>query len=164
MVTGTLAAANPFPLSQMIAGLTAKLRRSYLMAFWSFANRPAPGQAAAVVDPATYDADLKRAYEHGRRDERARRHGFGPLSFIVLLVAILGVVLLVFAFREGSFSAGGAVVDNKLGQAASPATTALDNAASTTGQAMENAGQNLKDQGAAIAGKPADSSGGAAAP
>jgi hypothetical protein len=134
------------------------------MAFWSFGNRPvtAPGtaQPVAVVDPATYDADMRRAYDHGRLDERShrRRRGFGPLSFILLIAAIIGVVLIVFAFQQGSFSAGGAVVDNKLDQATSGVAPAIDNAASNAGTAMETAGQNLKDQGAAIAGKAPDSS------
>lgn len=123
------------------------------MAFWSFANRPA-AQPVAVVDPKTYDADMRRAYDHGRQDERSRRRGFGPFAFILVLVAALGVLFIVFAIREGSFSAGGAVVDNKLVQATSGVAPAIDSAASKTGTAMETAGQNLKDQGAAIAGKP----------
>jgi hypothetical protein len=101
---------------------------------------------------------MRRAYDHGRQDERSRRRGgFGPLGFILVLVAAVGLVLLVFAFREGSFSAGGAVVDNKLVQATSSVAPAIDNAATKTGTAMENAGQNLKDQGAAIAGNTPDS-------
>ncbi len=133
------------------------------MAFWRFANRsdtvqpgvvqPVAVQPVAVVDPKTYDADMRRAYDHGRQDERSRRRGgFGPLGVILVLIAAVGVILVVFAIREGSFSAGGAVVDNKLVQATSGVTPAIDNAASTTGSALENAGQNLKDQGAAIAG------------
>ena len=132
------------------------------MAFWSFANRPATVQPVAVqpvnvVDPAKYDADMRRAYDHGRLDERgsrrgSRRGGFGPLAFILLLAAVVGVVLIVFAFREGSFSAGGAVVDNKLSQATSGVAPAIDTAASKTGTALETSGQNLKDQGAALAG------------
>lgn len=129
------------------------------MAFWSFANRPATAQPVAAVDPATYDADMKRAYEHGRLDERShrRRRGFGPLSFLLLLAAIVGVVLIVFAVQQGSFSAGGAVVDNKLGQATSSVAPTIDNAASKTGTALETAGQNLKDQGAAIGGQAPES-------
>ncbi|HEX4196639.1 MAG TPA: hypothetical protein VHZ26_04280 [Caulobacteraceae bacterium] len=129
------------------------------MAFWSFGHRTATAQPATAVEPAAYDADVKRAYEHGRLDERSRRRrgGFGPLSFILLLAAVIGVVLIVFAVREGSFSAGGAVVDNKLDQATSGVAPAIDNAASKTGTAMETAGQNLKDQGAAIAGNAPDS-------
>ncbi|HEY3887614.1 MAG TPA: hypothetical protein VGL73_03505 [Caulobacteraceae bacterium] len=128
------------------------------MAFWSFANRsdtvrPVAAQPVATVDPKTYDADMRRAYDHGRLDERSRRRGrFGPLGFILVLVAAVGVILVVFAIREGSFSAGGAVVDNKLVQATSGVAPAIDNAASKTGTALETAGQNLKDQGAAIAG------------
>ena len=128
------------------------------MAFWSFANRPATVQPVAVqpvavVDPKTYDADMRRAYDHGRLDERShRRGGFGPLGFILVLVAAVGVILVVFAIREGSFSAGGAVVDNKLVQATSSVAPAIDNAASKTGTALETAGQNLKDQGAALGG------------
>ena len=134
------------------------------MAFWSFANRraavePVAVQPVAVVDPKTYDADMRRAYDHGRLDERSRRRGgFGPLGFILVLIAAVGIILLVFAVREGSFSAGGAVVDNKLVQATSSVAPAIDNAASRTGSALETAGQNLKDQGAAIAGNAPDSS------
>jgi hypothetical protein len=139
------------------------------MAFWSFANRsdtvqpvavqPVAVQPVAVVDPKSYDADMRRAYDHGRLDERSRRRGgFGPLGFILVLIAAVGVILVVFAIREGSFSAGGAVVDNKLVQATSSVTPAIDNAATKTGTAMETAGQNLKDQGAAIAGNAPDSS------
>ncbi len=134
------------------------------MAFWSFANRPttvepAAAQPVAVVDPKSYDADMRRAYDHGREVERSRRRGgFGPWGFILLLVAAIGVMLVVFAIREGSFSAGGAVVDNKLVQATSSVTPAIDNAASKTGTALESAGQNLKDQGAALAGAPPNSS------
>jgi hypothetical protein len=140
------------------------------MAFWSFANRsdtvqpvavqPVAVQPVAVVDPKTYDADMRRAYDHGRLDERSRRRGgFGPLGFILVLIAAVGVILVVFAIREGSFSAGGAVVDNKLVQATSGVAPAIDNAASRTGTALETAGQNLKDQGAAIAGSSMPESG-----
>jgi hypothetical protein len=136
------------------------------MAFWSFANRratvepvavqPVAVQPVNVIDPAKYDADMRRAYDHGRLDERSergrRRGGFGPLAFILVLAAVVGVVLLVFAFREGSFTAGGQVVDNKLSQATSGVAPAIDNAATKTGTALETAGQNLKDQGAALAG------------
>ena len=132
------------------------------MAFWSFANRPAtvePVRPVAVVDPKTYDADMRRAYDHGRQDERSRRRGgFGPLGFILVLVAAVGVILVVFAIREGSFSAGGAVVDNKLVQASSSVAPAIDNAASKTGTALETAGQTLKDQGAAVGGSGAPES------
>jgi hypothetical protein len=144
------------------------------MAFWSFANRPATAQPVAVqpvnvIDPAKYDADMRRAYDHGRLDERGqrgrRRGGSGPLAFILLLAAIVGVVIIVFAFREGSFSAGGAVVDNKLSQATSGVAPAIDNAAAKTGTALETAGQNLKDQGAALAGAaPASSAPASSAP
>jgi hypothetical protein len=113
----------------------------------------------AVVDPKTYDADMRRAYDHGRLDERSRRRGFGPLGFILVLVAAVGVILVVFAIREGSFSAGGAVVDNKLVQATSGVAPAIDNAATKTGT-----GQNLKDQGAAIGGAPNSSAPSSSAP
>ncbi len=134
------------------------------MAFWSFANRSAAqrgaAQPVAVVDPSTYDADMRRAYDHGRLDERSRRRGrgFGLLGFLLVLVAALGVILIASAIREGSFSAGGAVVDNRLDQATSGVAPAIDNAAAKTGTAMENAGQDLKDQGAAIAGQTPENS------
>ena len=133
------------------------------MAFWSFANRPdtsnrwPPSRWLFNRSPSSIPrlrrrhAPRLRSWPPGRTLTR-RRGGFGLLGFVLVLVAAVGVILLVFAVREGSFSAGGAVVDNKLVQATSGVAPALDSAASKTGTALETAGQNLKDQGAAIAG------------
>jgi hypothetical protein len=103
-------------------------------------------------------ADRRDAYAQGRRDERRRerrvererprrRGGFGLLGLVVVLVAALGVVWLALAVREGSFAAGGAVVDQKVASVTQPAVDAANRAVDRTGQAVENAGQALENQG-----------------
>ena len=85
----------------------------------------------------------RAAYDRGRRDERARRHRSPMLGFFVLLVALVGGAMIYLAAREGSFTAGGQVVDNALGQASAPARDAANRA----GDALEQAGQSLKSGG-----------------
>jgi len=92
-----------------------------------------------VVDPRA----ARQAYERGRRDERARRHGSPLLGFVVLLIAVAGGAMVYLAAREGSFSGGGKVVDNALSEASQPARNAAHNA----GDALENAGRSLKQTG-----------------
>lgn len=129
------------------------------MAFWNFASRPATTDPAVVVAPSDLDGQLKDAYERGRRDEHGRRRPrFGLFGLILVVGAALGALFIVVAVRQGSFTAGGAVVDNKLSQAASPVTSTIGNVAAQTGSALQNAGQNLKDEGAALSGQPAESS------
>jgi hypothetical protein len=83
-------------------------------------------------------ADLRDAYEHGRRDERARRkrHPIG-MTFTFAL-AIFGVVMVVLAVANGSFGAAGGMVDRSL-------MIARDQAAPVASQAAANAGQSLRD-------------------
>jgi hypothetical protein len=87
------------------------------------------------------ESAARAAYDRGRRDERARRHRSPLLGFVVLLVALAGGAMIYLAAREGSFSAGGQVMDNALGQASSPARDAANRA----GDALEQAGQSLKN-------------------
>jgi hypothetical protein len=89
-------------------------------------------------------ADLREAYERGRRDERAarRRHPFG--MGITFLLALVGVVLLVLAAVNGSFGAGGGVVDDQLHIAADRAGPAISDAAANAGQSLREAGQAAK--------------------
>src|SRR3712207_6494477 len=62
----------------------------------------------------------REAYAEGRRDQHRREHrprrrrGFGWAGLIVVVVAALGVLWVALAAREGSFAAGGAVVDEKI--------------------------------------------------
>lgn len=78
---------------------------------------------AEQADAHAVAADLREAYERGRRDERAsrRRHPVGmTLTFVA---AAVGVVLLVLAAVNGSFSRGGGVVDDNLAVAMNRAQT-----------------------------------------
>jgi hypothetical protein len=95
------------------------------------------------------DRERRRAYDAGRADERTRhrRHGHPVLATVVLLLAIVGVLWLVLAWREGSFAGGGAVVDQKLVQSAAPGKAALRNAADRSGDGLQNAGKALERQG-----------------
>jgi hypothetical protein len=127
-----------------------------VMAFWSFANRPAAAEPAAIVDPPAAKAEISHAYERGREDQRlrSRRRGFGLLGVVLVAAAALGALVIVLAVRQGSFAAGGAVVDAKLSQATGAVTPAIDNAAAGAGSALQAAGQSLKDKGAALSGQP----------
>lgn len=98
----------------------------------------------------------RRAYKDGRRDQHAadkadqkarRRGGFGLISVLVVLIAAVGVMWLVLAAREGSFAAGGAVVDRKVAEATQPARTAANQAMDRTGAAVQSAGQAIETQG-----------------
>lgn len=103
----------------------------------------------AVHDAAVHRSDekaLRDAYERGRRDERARRPTFSLVSVAVLLAAIVGGGALFLAFKEGSFSQGGAVVDHSLSSAAETVQAPVRGAADRAGNALENAGQNLKEK------------------
>jgi hypothetical protein len=87
-------------------------------------------RAAAADDAHAIGADLREAYERGRRDERAsrRRHPIG-MTFTFLFAAV-GLVLLVLAGVNGSFATAGAQVDEKLQLAANRAGPAVSQAAS----------------------------------
>jgi hypothetical protein len=83
-------------------------------------------------------ADLREAYEHGRRDERARRkrHPLG-MTFTFAL-ALFGVVIVVLAIANGSFGAAGDQVDHGL-------MIAREQAAPVASQAADNASQKLRN-------------------
>jgi len=101
------------------------------------------------------------AYAAGRRDQRRldraerpafRRAGLGLFGVAVALVALFGVLWIVLAVREGSFSAGGAVVDRKIAAASQPVRMATNQAVDRTGQAVQDAGQAIEGQGERIRG------------
>ena len=84
-------------------------------------------------------ADLKAAYERGRREERARHKSHPIFGLAVALVAILGAGMLFLAAREGSFSNGGAVVDRQLASAAGEAQASARHAAGSVTESAQNA-------------------------
>jgi hypothetical protein len=96
------------------------------------------------VDPGVERAELKDAYERGRREERLRRRGSPLISVMVLLAVLVGAGLVYLAVRNGSFSRGGAVVDQGLAKVSQSAQAPIKGAADKTGDALQTAGQNLK--------------------
>ncbi len=70
-----------------------------------------------AATPAAADAEIRKAYERGRRDERSRHKSHPFLAMIVFMVALAGAGMMYLAAREGSFSRGGEVVDLKLASA-----------------------------------------------
>jgi hypothetical protein len=133
-----------------------------------FRTKPADDAAAATARPDgdyvkgksdAHDADravlqerntaVRQAYDRGRRDERARRprrHGSPFLTLVVVLAAAAGAGAIYLGVQQGSFTRGGQVVDQKIGTVTQPASQATRNAASKAGDALENAGQRLKQQ------------------
>jgi len=90
---------------------------------------------------------VREAYDRGRRDERARRprrHSAPFFTFIVLVAALVGVGAIYLGVSQGSFGRGGQVVDQKLAGVAQPATQATRSAADRAADALQNAGQRIK--------------------
>jgi hypothetical protein len=111
------------------------------MRFWKYRDREevvsADGQVHHVGPS---DADVKDAYDRGRRDERAGRKRHPILALIVVLVAIVGGVMLFLAVREGSFSRAGQVADQQLAVAKAEAPGVI----ATAGENVSEAAQDVK--------------------
>ncbi|HEX3917640.1 MAG TPA: hypothetical protein VHW60_09905 [Caulobacteraceae bacterium] len=94
------------------------------------------------------DTAVRRAYDRGRRDERAARHprrrGSAVLTTFLVLVAAAGAFVVYLGVSQGSFSRGGQVVDQNLAGATSTASGAVHRTVDKAGDALENAGQSLK--------------------
>jgi hypothetical protein len=104
------------------------------MEFWKHrrevAPLDAPGEPAAEVKA----ADVRAAFEKGKREgqlaERRRHHSHPILAAVVGLAALIGAGALALSAHEGSFSGGGQVVDRNLSAAAFQAGQAVQNAGS----------------------------------
>jgi len=95
------------------------------------------------------DTALRQAYDHGRRDERARRErrrGAPLFTFLLVLVAAAGAFEIYLAVQQGGFANGGRVVDQNIANTTATASQATRNAADKAGEALENAGQNIKQK------------------
>lgn len=131
--------------------------------------RGRPAGAWSDADAAPPDVEPSgRAYAMGRRDQRRLdraapppsrevegpsalgRTGLGLFGVAVALVALFGVLWIVLAVREGSFSAGGAVVDRKIAEFSQPVRLATNQAVDRTGEAVQDAGQAIEGQGERI--------------
>ena len=120
------------------------------MAFFKSSHPAVPAGGVAVPVPVVDKAKLREAYDKGRVDELKRHHRSPVLTFSLVLAALVGGVVLFYAFREGSFAGGGAAVDSKLAQVGSQAVPAVESAAAQAGTLAEQAGDKLKSQGQAI--------------
>jgi hypothetical protein len=89
-------------------------------------------------------ADLRAAYERGRRDERAGRKRHPLLMALTFAAAAVGAALLALAAVQGSFSSAGGVVDQQLTTAADRAGPAVRHAADNAGQTLHDAAQSAK--------------------
>lgn len=84
-------------------------------------------------------ADLRQAYERGRRDAQAARKRHPVLMTLTVIAAIVGVVLLALAAINGSFGRAGGVVDQNLVTAADRAEPVVRGAAAQAGDAVRDA-------------------------
>jgi hypothetical protein len=91
-------------------------------------------------------ADLRDAYERGRRDERASRRRHPVAMTLTVAAALVGVVLLMLAAVNGSFSRAGQVVDEKLNIAVTKAEPRMRDAATQAGQSLRDAGQSVRQK------------------
>lgn len=91
-------------------------------------------------------ADLREAYERGRRDERASRRRHPVAMTLTVLAALVGVVLLGLAAINGSFSRAGGVVDENLNTAVTNAEPQVRDAAAQAGQSLRDAGQSVRQK------------------
>jgi hypothetical protein len=94
-----------------------------------------------------HDVSFRRAYDRGRRDERARhprRRGSPVLTTVLLLAACAGAFVIYLGVSQGSFTGGGQAIDQNLANAKAQAVQAGHNVANRTGDALEHAGQSLK--------------------
>lgn len=108
------------------------------------------GDAAGPEERAR--ADLREAYERGRRDERASRRRHPVAMTLTVIAAFVGVVLLALAAVNGSFSRAGVVVDQNLNIAVSRAEPQVRDAAAQAGQSLRDAGQSVRQKTAGGAG------------
>jgi len=99
--------------------------------------------AVAVHDDRAVARDHRaiadEAYERGRREERLRHRGSPLLVFVTLVLVVVALIVLILAVRAGSFEGAGRQIDAVLQRP-------VQNAADRAGNALQNAGQSLKDK------------------
>ena len=83
-------------------------------------------------------ADLREAYERGRKDARDARRRHPVAMTLTVIAAAIGIIILALAAVNGSFSGAGTVVDQNLATAATKAEPAVRDAATQAGQAVYN--------------------------
>ncbi|WP_372782069.1 hypothetical protein [Phenylobacterium sp.] len=99
---------------------------------------------AEQLDVKETQAELREAYERGRKDERASRKRHPIFMTFTFIAAICGVALLALAAANGSFTRGGDVADQSLQAAVTKAEPQVRDAADKAGQSLRDAGQAAK--------------------
>jgi hypothetical protein len=107
-------------------------------------DRAAALDRAERIDSREIQADIRQAYERGRKDERASRRRHPLFMTLLIIAAIVGVVLLALAAINGSFAGGGSVADQNLNAAVSQAAPQVRDAAGQAGQSLRDAGTAAK--------------------
>jgi hypothetical protein len=107
-------------------------------------DRTAALSRAEELDLKEVQADVREAYDRGRKDERASRRRHPIFMTLTFVAAICGVALLALAAINGSFSGGGAVADQNLHAAVNKAEPQVRDAASQAGQSLRDAGTAAK--------------------
>lgn len=99
---------------------------------------------AEQLDIKEVQADVREAYERGRKDERASRRRHPVFMTVLFIAALCGAALLTLAAVNGSFSSGGSVADRNLSAAVNQAGPQMRDAASQAGQTLRDAGTAAK--------------------
>lgn len=122
-----------------------------------FAARVDPKDSTAALaraeqlDLQEVQADVREAYQRGRKDERASRRRHPVLMTLLFVAAMCGAALLTLAAVNGSFAGGGSVADQNLKAAVKTAEPQVRDAASQAGQTLRDAGTAAK---AKVTGSP----------
>ena len=87
------------------------------------------------------DAELRAAYERGRREERARHRRSPWLGLALVAAALVGGTSLVLAAMQGSFQEGGAMMDAGVSTAAREAVPTLKKGAAAVQDTLSSDAQ-----------------------
>ena len=112
------------------------------MPFSDIFRRQPPATVVATSGPELLTpADVRDAYERGRRDalKSRKRHPAG--TTFLFAAAAAGVAVLAYATYSGSFGQGGQRIDRDLASAAENAKPIVRGAAHDAGEAVRRAGQ-----------------------
>jgi hypothetical protein len=113
-------------------------------------DRTAALSRAEELDLKEVQADVRDAYERGRKDERASRRRHPVFMTLLFVAAICGAALLTLAAVNGSFAGGGTVADQNLKAAVVKAEPKVRDAANQAGQSLRDAGTEAKAQVAGV--------------
>jgi hypothetical protein len=129
------------------------INRSRTMEFWRYRRQPAVATTATVAGPPDRRDAFDEGVRQGRLVERRRHHSHPLLKLALVLVAVAGAAVVALAAHEGSFSRGGAVVDQNISVAADNAKQASAQAAAQAGQAVKDAGEKIQQTASDVAPK-----------